>query len=262
MKLITDTIDAHILAAKETREGPQTHWYPSSMGGCDRQALLKRAGEPQPPLDTTSLRTFWMGDTVHAALQGVLDKSMGNGYKVLGHELRVRDEEYHVSGRLDTLLERPDGDTELVEWKSIRSTAFKKDLPKPEHVLQLAVYGTFPASRDLGEGDEKTTLFYKIPDVGRIVYWSKDDAQVAEYEIVFTAEIRQYVKDSLRRLDNILAEYETNGTLPPPIAGEQVMEDGVEKYFLRGPKKGMPVIKESWRIRYCPFKGSGKCCGD
>ena len=208
-----------------------------------------------------------MGDEVHAGLQKAVADGLPEGYRLVGHELRVRSESFHVSGRLDTLLYRPDGALEVVEDKSTRTKAFGYgDLPKPEHVLQLGIYGTFPATRKNPEVDGQIPLIaedtFAVPDFGRLVYWSKDDAAVMEFPITITDELRENVKKKLVHLDEQYAVFKDCGDLPDPLPAVPLLVAGQPALYLIGPKKGEPKTKPDWRISYGPFLGSGKCCGD
>lgn len=209
-------------------------WYPSQMSFCDRSAILKHAGIEEVEFDDISLRRFWLGNVIHEAIQGM------NPYKVVGHELRVRDEEYKVSGRLDTLSVTPDDILEVQEYKSINSRSFSySDLPKPEHILQLAVYLTFKA-----EGQDR------LPDRGRLIYISKDDLRIEEYILVLTPELEEQVKSKLLRLEELYQEYTKTGALPAPL--EPVVK------VSRGKERTEPA----WQTRFCGYRGTGKCCGD
>lgn len=209
-------------------------WYPSQLSFCDRSAILAHAGLEQAPKDDRTLRVFWMGNIIHKAMQDL------NPFKVIGHELRVRDPQYKVSGRLDTLSVAPDDAVEVQEYKSISSRAFSfGDLPKDDHVLQLAVYLTFPA-----EGQEKR------PDRGRLVYVSKDDLLIKEYLVTLTPEREQQVKERLLQLEAKYQIFLEKGYLPPPLSQQEKVV------------KGKTTLVDPWQTRYCGYRGTGKCCGD
>lgn len=255
MGLVADAIGRYIAENREIREGEQPYWYPSNLGGCDRQAILKRSGLKGIPFDERTLRVFWMGDEVHRGLQKAVEQGLPEGYSVVGHELRVRDDEYQVSGRLDTLISCPDGELEVVDYKSIRSDGFKPDLPKKEHLLQVGIYGAFPAETAEGQ-------LVRLPSRGRIVYWSKDDAKILEYTFPITEVLRDEVKARLVALTEDFLIYKETGALPAPIPLIPVLENGEPQFYVRGPKKGLQKLKMDWRVNYCPYKGSGKCCAE
>lgn len=212
----TDVLNRHILRGRRDRSGPQPAWYASGLGYCERKAVLRRAGVKGTPFDVRTLRKFWMGDRVHQELQSAIENELkANGNVIfLGHELSVRNEEFKVAGRLDSLVS-VDGSIEAWEYKSTASSAFmkhSKDFPKPEHVLQLGVYLTFPCKMQDAEG-----LYDVQPERGRLIYWSKDDALIGEYIVEATPELRSNVKETLRRLEAMYQAYLKDKTLPPVI---------------------------------------------
>lgn len=260
--MIREAIDAFVQSRRQERPGPQTHWYPSSLGKCERAVILKRAGEIKAqPFDITTLRKFWMGDAVHDALKEAVEGSLD----VVGHELQVRNEEFGVSGRIDTLIRTPEG-LEVIEYKSINSKGFDRPLPQPAHVLQLGVYLTFPAKAQAVYASQEAWIEpeqYPVPDRGRLVYWSKDDAQIKEYTIQATDQLRGNVKQTLQQLTDYWNAYQADKTLPPVLPLIQKTDaDGEPEFYVIGPKKGQPKTKLDWRISYCEFLGSGYCCGD
>jgi hypothetical protein len=228
------------------------------MGGCERKAVLRRAGVQGTPFDIRTLRKFWMGDEVHNALKRAVETEMAksNTLELIGHELSVRDEEYHVAGRVDSVV-RVNSVPEAWEYKSSASGAFKYgDLPKPEHVLQLGVYLTFPVGvpmalsandqpcpedpdaaldptwkpRHNSRGPDKYGVAMceycnaqlsgpqpLVIERGRLIYWSKDDALMQEYIVESTPALRSNVKETLRRLEELFDIYLANPDNIPPV---------------------------------------------
>lgn len=304
----TQVINNHVERGRRTREGPQPAWYPSSIGGCERKSVLRRAGIKSKPFDIRTLRKFWMGDQVHHAVQSAVEQELllsKAGFEFLGHELIVRDDQFHLSGRLDSMVRAADAKTEAWEYKSIASSAFQyHDRPKPEHILQLGIYGTFPARRiDATEASMRPCPkapqplshntrganrdgieaceycgailtrpgFWPIPDRGRIIYWSKDDALMEEYVVNFTDELRANVKKTLGRLEAHYQAYLKDKTLPPIIPLRQVAildkvtGERVPQAYLRAGKygkKGDPKLERDPRTKWCDYEGLGQCCLD
>lgn len=245
---------------KDRRTGEQPAWYPSTISlGCDRKAVLNRAGVEGNPFDATTLRKFWMGEAIHSAFQGFIEENFEQeGVIVLGNEVEVRDNEFNVAGRIDTLVQVEDG-IEVWEFKSAASRSFSYgDFPREDHVLQVGVYLTFPATCpackerpqllpcNLCGGSGKLPL----PVRARLIYFSKDDARIQEYVVVQTPELTAKVKGTLARLEQAYEQYKADGTLPAPLPM-------VEKE-----RKGVINIEEDWRVRYCEYRGTGRCCGD
>lgn len=225
------------------------------------------SGEPQNPHDDRTLRVFWLGQKIHEALQDTFP------FVVIGHELSLKNEEYKLSGRIDTLAE-VDGLREVIEFKSVNSKKFSYGtLPDQHHILQLGCYLTFPlecpsrgAHQSRSNGielipDEARCESCKekwadpagkmpLPDRGRLIYWSKDDARIEEYVVTPSEELSNAVKEELVRLESLYQAYKSTGSLPSPLPAEIRLVRGKE------------VEAEDWRVRYCSYRGTGKCCGD
>lgn len=252
----TQVLNAAISRNRWNREGPAPAWYPSNLGGCDRKGVFRRAGVKGTPFDLRTLRKFWMGDQVHKALQDAIKQELiaaNAGFTFVGHELRIRDDEYHISGRLDTLVIAPDGVEEPWEFKSVASGAFQYgDFPKPEHLLQLGVYLTFPSNCESCEGKGRIMPTdpgqlksfipgmlplcsecggrgkRKLPERGRLIFWSKDDALMEEYPVWATPELRSNVKETLRRLEEHYQLYLKDKTTPPVLPMVQALKKDPE----------------------------------
>ena len=258
---------AHALSDKlRTLEDEDVHveegyWYPTQLGFCNRAAILQHASLKGNPHDDITLRRFFMGNVVHKAIQE------SHPWKVIGSELRVRNEEYKVSGKIDTLSVTPDGILEVQEYKSINSRSFSySDLPKREHILQLAVYLIWQANCNqcvaVVDGAEITNTFcglcnttrkIPLPQRGRLVYISKDDLRIEEFIVTLTPELEEEVKSKFLLLEAQYQQYLKDGTLPPALPL-------VEKKSRA--KTGGVTLEQAWQTRYCSFAGTGKCCGD
>lgn len=252
--------------ARSLVEHDPGYWWPSQIGFCDRSAVLQHAGVEAMPMDSLSLRRFYLGEAIHTALQ------KANPYAVVGHELRVRNEEYKVSGRLDSLSYAEDNILEVQEYKSINSRAFSyQDLPKEAHVDQLSVYLMWPATcpAKWHNKEEQGTLLemdlgcelcsgsahepagkLPLPKRGRLIYISKDDLRVEEFLVTLTKEREDRVKSKFLHLEELYQQYLKDGTLPPPLPL-------VEKTV-----KGTTKLEMAWQTRYCSYAGTGRCCAD
>jgi hypothetical protein len=221
------------------------YWFPSQLGGCDRQSVLAHSGvEPNPKTDD-ELRNLWLGSQIHAALQSNLP------FELLGSEksARCRDETFRLSGKLDALIRNSDGEVEAVEFKSVLKKKFNYDLPMEDHVWQVGCYLTFPIvclhEPDAGCSHEDTTtpFVHPQPEVARIVYWAKEDAEIREFFVYPSEELEKKVKGELVRLEGIYQDYLATKRLPAPVPAS------------------------SWRLKnragkvYCDFVGKG-CCAD
>lgn len=233
---VRQVLDRHLRSEERKRESPNAveqlrwttptdNWHPSSLGMCDRAAVLGRAGVEGNPLTDETLRKFWIGNVIHEAIQKVMSEDPEAG--VLGHEVAVRDQEYEVSGRVDSLTRTATG-TEVVEYKTIDSRAFKYgDLPYDSHLRQVACYLAFPSQ-------------FGYADRARIIYIGKSDGRIEEFGVAPTPELIQFIKSELARLTELLVAYRDAGTMPPPL----------------------DAPKSDFRIRFCRYLGTSLCCGD
>lgn len=249
MRSITSIIENALAKAQieDERQGEQPAWYPSVVSlECDRRSVLERAGVKGTPHTPQTLRKFWMGSQIHAALQKLVSGELkDDNVRFLGNELSIRNEEYNVAGRLDTLVE-VDGELEVWEYKSAASTSFRySDFPKKSHIFQIGCYLAFNAGYD---PDYPDIGYYPLPVRGRIIYWSKDDAMTPEYIITRDYKfdgvpIVDHVKATLKNLERTyVTDYQKNGILPPVLPK-------VTKQLKAGPK-----VEYDWRCRLpCPY---------
>lgn len=228
MNRYADALSEHLrrLEAANQHEN-KGYWYPSQIGQCDRKNILQHIGAEAIPYDDRTLRLFWLGNQIHKALQETFP------FEVVGHELGFKDETLKVSGRLDTLA-RVDGVLEAVEFKSVNSKKFNYRLPDEKNELQLHCYLSFPLT---SIGDQQL-IEPMYPQRGRLVYWSKDDAEVREFIIEPDIGKEQEVRAEFERMEAIYQRYLTTGELPPEIP------------------------EGDWRRNYCNYKGTGRCCAD
>lgn len=267
--MITDAVNKAARDHRERRQrkGPSHYWYPSDMGVCDRKSVLRHAGVESKGFDSETLRRFWMGDIVEVAVREAVESNL----TVIGHGVGVRDEDYRVSGRMDTLILEY-GKPVPCEYKSIKSTAFDYPLPQYPHVLQTGTYMEFPATcpgncHGLCGGSGRLP----VPQSGRLIYWSKDDARIKEFVLVKSATLTEDVRGTLRRLEGLyqdyLAEREAHGSkLPPalPLVPVRDKKGQPVVYKRSGPwgKAGDPKLELDFRARNCDYRGTGLCCAD
>ena len=261
---------------REKAEGPAPHWYPSSMGKCPRAVVLSHAGVEGNPIDDETARLFWIGDQFHASVQ----KSVGEQLPgLVYHEVRLRDEEYKVSGRIDTLRYDPEsGEWEVYEYKTVRTRAFEYALPQPAHILQVAIYLTFRAdcpecydqpvdylSGVCGTCGNAKVKKLPLPVRARIVYVGKEDGRLAEFVVETSQGLQDAVKAKLVELESLYQHYLSDGTLPPPLPKQPLMVKGVPQVYVKTGKWGKagdPKMVPDYRTMWCEYRGTGRCCGD
>lgn len=198
MSFTIQTIINDSLKRDEKKE--KTSWWPTDMGKCLTGVYLHRLGVDGKPFDDRTLRVFEVGKMFE---QYVVDKLKEAAVK---HEEQVRLKwpERDVTGYGDVLITAPE--TMLYELKSKHSRGFNY-LPSRHNEQQLW----------LG------LKCLEIED-GRLLYVSKDDLRVAEYQVRLSdGELEEEVMHQLDVLETAWWN-----KLPP-----------------------MPPDSKSWLARYC-----------
>jgi PD-(D/E)XK nuclease superfamily protein len=236
---VTDYITQRIAQKRAERQHERTSWYPSDVGLCDRKSVLARAGVAANAFSPDTLRTFWLGETVHQGIQSLLD---GPDF---WHEVGVKavyENGSEIHGKIDT-IRYIDNDYEVVEYKTQRDNAFKYKLPKDNHVLQVACYLALPIV------DER---FPSPPRLARgtLVYIGKESGRTEEYVVENTKELRDKVYAIFDNLEAHYQKYLRDGSLPPALPKQWTTYNGKKK------------LDEPFAVRYCDYRGTGKCCGD
>lgn len=103
----------------------------SSLGMCPLRSVHRMMGR-RPQWDVNSLLIFELGETIHGAIQRILQE---HGARSIEQE--YRDDTLQLIGHTDAIL----GD-EVIELKSISPDArrYKRELPYPHHVRQVHGY--------------------------------------------------------------------------------------------------------------------------
>jgi hypothetical protein len=261
-----------------THDGPSDYFWPSSLGRCERRVILERAGVRGNPLDDDTALFFWIGNVIHDAVQkGIAKRLPGKVWT----EVSIRDEEYKISGRVDNLrLVEEDGEWVVYEYKTVRTDAFRWNLLKPDHILQVGIYLTFLIDCPVCMGYESmkprcitcqnTGRLTVLASRGKLAYIGKEDGRVEVFEIVADEALRTAVKEKLKHLEQLYIGYvaSSGAILPPKLSKEPILDKkGIPEIYKKsstkfGHKKGDPKLKEDWRVRNCPYLGSGRCCGD
>ena len=233
---IASALDRRVASEFEER-GPDGYWHPSALFGCLRQAIYASRGtEITDPRDDRSKRILRVGHQFHEYVQGAVnaDPRIARAYE----EVKILDDELRIKGSLDHIVVyRANDRLEVEEYKTINSNAFKyRDLPKPDHVGQLATY-LFVLGRTGGLASDGTI----IPPTdarGRIAYVSKDDLLVEEFTVLLTPGKERDIRRRIAYLDS----YAAHGTaLPPRLPDEE--KKGKEKGF-----------KRAFLCNYCPYQ--------
>ena len=186
--MLRELIDEVYLSKQ--REKEKTHFYVTDAGKCARAVYLSLKNAPKEPLDARALRIFEHGDHTHMRLASALF-SLGI---VCAVEVAIPPNET-IHGRADAIV-RLDGETYVVEFKSINRYAFENKLstPQPEHLQQVQLY----------------MHFFKIPK-GILIYESKDTQDIKEFVVEYDKDL---VGKVLGEFDHIHGFVE-RGVIPP-----------------------------------------------
>lgn len=263
--------------------GPKTNWSPSAFAKCDRAMILEHSGRKKNRTTDETALFFWIGHIIHDAVQLAVSKRLPG---VIWHELAVKDDKFHVSGKIDSmrLVRMPDGTYEpffeVYEYKGVRTRAFDFTLPQDSHVLQVAIYLTFPAAcpNEVKGMLPKAGLCsicgctghhgsLPLPIRGRLAYIGKEDGRIETFTIKNTPELQAAVKAKLLSLQEQYEKFMKTGEMPPKLAKKQVKIKGVPQVYKRGNAKtgvkvGDPKLEDDHRTYNCDYKGQGVCCAD
>lgn len=167
------------LKANRTERPAKTFFRGSKLGSCLRQQYYDATGElVTNPFDDRLYRIFEQGHVIADTFERNL-KSSGM-FDSFESEVPVSIEKYNFSGNIDHLVKwKGDGGWEVIEMKSINSNGFKYlKGPKPEHAVQAASYAVALEYEGFVPEEE-----FDQQVGARVVYVSKDDFKIVEYEI-------------------------------------------------------------------------------
>ena len=238
---VANAVDRHVEALSEERL-PDGKWHPSSIAGpCIRKAVLEKNGVPFTTLpDEQTKRVFRIGHIFHKFVQ---DAMAGDPeVKLVIPEIEVEIPRLNISGTADALVLKRNGDYELEEIKSIKEAGLSYTLPKEEHTLQAAVYAY--GLREEGgivEGMKLLPLGERLTSI-RVIYVSKENMRIVEKVVPYTSALESKMMMRLHELSAADRRYEAFGELPLRLNA-----------FDRS---------KTWYMNYCPYRSSGKCCGD
>ena len=186
--MLRELIDEVYLSKQ--REKEKTHFYVTDAGKCPRAVYFSLKGAPKEPLDARALRIFEHGDHTHMRLASALF-SLGI---VCAVEVAIPPNET-IHGRADAIV-RIDGETYVVEFKSINRYAFENKLsaPQPEHMAQIQLY----------------MHFFKIPK-GILIYESKDTQDIKEFVVDCDRNLIRKVLGEFDRIQGFMGR----GVIPP-----------------------------------------------
>lgn len=188
--MIIDLINKQIELERQDKER-EGYFYVTDASACKRKVFYDfKKDIPKTDVDTSILRKFVQGNSIHEKLVSILEKAG----VVIAKEIDIPENQYNIHGRVDALLEI-NGEKIILEIKSIADYGFRKlKEPKREHVYQLQLY-----------------LFFFNIKKGYLLYESKDNQNLQQFEVKLN------INTVKRALKNILAieDYIKSGIVPP-----------------------------------------------
>ncbi len=212
------------IQSTDTPRLPDGKWHPSSLFGCERQAVYEVLGTPKSDAkQARNLRIMRMGTHIHEVIQSALlaDTSVAGVWT----EVPVGDKRLNIKGHADGLILHDDGTWELLEIKSISLNGFRYlDGPKEEHKGQARTYAYI--LRTVGSDDGLTGPY----DISRIryCYVSRDDMKIME----FTEPIDPSWEWSLDMKIARLERYVEDGTALPLRLPDEIKKGKPQRHWL------------------------------
>jgi hypothetical protein len=210
-------------------------WSATTILQCPLQTILKEEEDYyESPAD---YHARWRGTGVHAMAE------VGGPYEgvIQGRRIRkfvyVGDEPVMVTGKPDWFDARYN---HLDDWKSTKKCP---SAPYDDHIAQVNIYAwLIDGGMWDGGADSYGVPFpqFKSTDVvetASIIYIDPDRSVIRAVELWTTEATEAMIQRKLEPL----VRYRQTGELPAGIRDS-------------GP--------DSWKRRFCPFKGTGKCCAD
>jgi len=164
---IQDIINKAIKEKNGDRKGYKpTSWHISGLGGCLRGQYFSRLGTaPDYSIDDRTLRVFDMGNKIEDWLVDLI--STQKDIVDIQTQIRVEDKKLGISGRIDILATFREKMVYEIKSKNSRSFWYMiKKGPQREHEYQLWCY-----------------LYLLNIERGKLVYVSKDDLAIMEFEV-------------------------------------------------------------------------------
>ena len=278
---LVEATNEYLIRSKAINASTGVHFYPSEasvvvnaggvrkvLGCCLRQAYFRCTGVPGREYTPRTELQFELGKAT--------EKMLVDKWKKMGiyeeESVRWLDEEHNISGELDAVIRSPDSQIYCVEIKSIHGYQARKEImgtahtagkPKDSHLLQTLVY----------------TYHFKDQIAGsKMIYISRDNADVAEYDIrvipddingtlLWRPEINGVpcmsftIEDVYARYAS-LKEHLARG-IPPErefelyYGDEKIERDYAAKALSRAKYtkwKKNGIRPGDWNCSYCPFK--------
>lgn len=219
---------------------PRWHWHASSIGGCVRAQILKRAGMAPDAATVDSEMAFAFGHTIHSAMEGFLLHSDKILEEITEGEWRVHSVEtggahptLPLKAKPDAVLVHRHGALAVMDTKTeggsalrIRKEKLKTDDGKDggvslAHKLQVTAGAMCTEARG------------RLPEIktGIMCYVSRKEGKNSwdfyREQFAITPALRKDVLARLDDLDTAWFNYESFGALPPRLEAEKQFYGGV-----------------------------------
>jgi len=141
-KLIGDLFDEGLRKTRTERPA-SAKWRGSLLGSCLRQQWYYAHGvEPTDVRDEGVFRIFERGHIINTSFN---ERLRGSEHLIsYEEEVPVSIPELNFGGNADGVVQWKDGQHELIEYKSVKDSAWKF-IPKPEHQIQASIYAEYSA---------------------------------------------------------------------------------------------------------------------
>lgn len=200
--LLERIIEKHIIddnAFHKSKRSKRSKFSGSMAGNCKRSAILNLLGGKESPFSIRTLKVFWMGTTIHEAVERILVKSG----RLVAKEEFVGKYDGYIVGSFDFILRDDDGTHILYELKSINTGRFWTKIWKTKKPMRSNIY-------------QAITYFMLIEkhrvDQVKIAYISKDDVAIATFLVNLKDGIVMEVNDWW---EDLKAKYDSQ-VLPMP----------------------------------------------
>jgi len=239
-------ITAHRQAREEERTGKKRYLRPSSLGQCERKAILEVLEEPTDEWDERQLRVFSVGSVFE---EWVIRALKEDGI-LTATQVEVSDGFF--KGYVDGIIV-VDGVPRVLELKSVHSKAFwwakKGDggMPYDSHIHQAWAY-TLMLKEWEGEA-----LAAPV-----ICYVSKDDLTISEYTIVRQGDVyiaydelgnarREVMADTEEQMERLRGFLERKEIPPIPFGSP----DEHSYLCMRRGRPNCPFYTRCWGATLC-----------
>lgn len=185
------------------RHRPPGRLSPSSMCGCQRQAIFKFVGvKGKHRLDPEMELIFDDGNWRHHRWQATMldmQEVLGaNRFAVVSIEEQVSTPDEYVEGWLDIMICIDNKDYYVIDFKGTNNNGFSRiaaaNAPHPKHVIQLVTYCQHSGVKR-----------------GWIMYENKDNQSL----LVFPVKANMKTVSKIKKWCRAVVEYMSNKTLPP-----------------------------------------------